>query len=282
MRNIQNRQLYQELINPANIPPFPQHATRVMQILQVPTCSINDVHDSLVQDPALVALAMKVANSPLFPTQKEIASIGLALSFLGTRRLKSILYTYFFRFLLESGKGQFHRQREFWEHALSVGLFAQILGIQLDHPDDSECFTAGLLHDLGKFVMWYQSASRYRDVEDLAAAEGIPAVEAERRLLGLDHQDVGRGICRRWNFPPSLVDAIALHHETDTFAEHPELVRVVLVGNLLAHSLEDSATAADQGKQAEEYMKEMGLGDRVRSGIRQLYREKYQFLSKAL
>ena len=150
MKNYQNLQLYQKLTSSNSIPPFPAIAGRIMDLMQSPSCSFSEIHESLVLDPALVALVLKVANSPIFPLQRKVTNVNMALTYLGLTRLRNILYTYFFRTLYDRGGSKVPGQVKFWNHSLSVAMFAQTLGIQMDYPDDSECFTAGLIDDIGR------------------------------------------------------------------------------------------------------------------------------------
>lgn len=273
MKTYHNQQLYQKMTNPATMPPFPDVAMRTMKLLQSSQCSFKDIYETLILDPALVALVLKVVNSPLFPIQKEISNINMALSYIGFKRLRSLLYTYYFRTLLEKGASRFTGQEEFWNHSLSVGLYSQVIGIQMDFPDDSECFTAGLIHDIGRFVIGVQDNALYLEIADLSKKQESTMLEAEQRRMGFTHQDVGYGIAKKWNFPAVITEAVSNHHEFLEFDHLPELTRIVTVANLTAHA-DLEGPDSPSSKKSDAFLEKLGIDAQTRQGIHILHREK--------
>lgn len=274
MKTYHNQQLFQKMTNPTTIPPFPDVALRTMKLLQNPNCSFREIYECLILDPSLVALVLKVVNSPLFPIQREITNINMALSYLGFKRLRSLLYTFYFRTLMEKGASRFEGQDKFWSHSLSTGIYAQIIGIQCDYPDDSECFTAGLIHDIGRLVIGIQDPARYREIIDVSTKQDIPMVEAEQRILGFDHQDVGYSIGKKWNFPTVIVEAISHHHELVEFDRLPDQTKIVALGNVLSHAEEEGEDSPSLRK-AVPFLEKLGLDSVTQEGIRVLYKEKF-------
>lgn len=273
MKTYENQQLYQKLTNSNNLPPFPAVAARIMDLLQGTNCSFKEVHECLILDPALVALVLKVVNSPVFPIQREVTNINMALTFLGLTRLRNILYTYFFRTLYDRGANKLPLQTKLWNHALSVALYAQTLGIQLDYPDDSECFTAGLIHDIGRFVIGLQDLNLFKEILALAQEKSCDLLEAEDRLMGFNHQDVGYGIARHWNFPDVIKDAIFLHHEFVEYDRLPLLTRIVAISNLLAHAETEEGDSPSR-KKAVFFLAKADVDEQTLAGMRFLYQEK--------
>lgn len=273
MKTYQNQKLYQRLINQSSLPPFPDVAMRALNQIQNPDCTFTEVHKCLILDPALVALILKVANSPLYPVQKEITNINQALSYMGFRRIRSMLYTYLYRTLMEKGASRFPGQLKFWNHSLAVGLYAQILAIQTDYEDDSECFTAGLIHDIGRFIIGVQDPKLFKEIETTSQTNGLTLLEAEQRILGFTHQDVGYGIARKWNFPDKVVDCIALHHELMEFDNLPKLVRIVSVANLLDH-MRNEGVDSDYALKVAQYLQRLNLDESTQQGIQVLFEEK--------
>ncbi len=68
-------------------------------------------------------------------------------------------------------------------------------------------------------------------------------VDAEEKLLGLNHGKIGGELCRQWNMPDFVSDAVTYHHSP---AEVPEnlLASVVHSTDLLAHALGMESTEA--------------------------------------
>lgn len=93
--------------------------------------------------------------------------------------------------------------------------------------------TAALLHDVGKLVL-----ARFMDGETLTAlaaarAEGDrTAMQAEVDVLGVHHGQLGGLICRHWNLPDRLAEAVAHHHTPDK--ANDVLCDVVHIANIAA------------------------------------------------
>jgi HD-like signal output (HDOD) protein len=71
---------------------------------------------------------------------------------------------------------------------------------------------AGLLHDIGKVFLSLKFPDLYGHVIAEAGARGIFIAEAERASFGVTHAEVEAWVGRKWNFPLSLIEQMAYHH----------------------------------------------------------------------
>jgi HD-like signal output (HDOD) protein len=67
-----------------------------------------------------------------------------------------------------------------------------------------------------------------------ARQERIPIHEAERRLFGFDHADVGGLLAEKWGLTPTMVAGVRHHHSVIQDASHGETTAVVAAANYLA------------------------------------------------
>jgi HD-like signal output (HDOD) protein len=74
------------------------------------------------------------------------------------------------------------------------------------------CFTAGLVHDIGKLVLIGNLPERYKTAVAHAAKESVPLLEAERKCLDCTHSEVGAYLMGIWGLPQMIVEAAAWHH----------------------------------------------------------------------
>src|SRR5690606_30171977 len=56
------------------------------------------------------------------------------------------------------------------------------------------------------------------------------------RLFGIDHAEVGGILGEHWNLPPTVVDAIRLHHTPERAGDDPRLVHITAVANYLTYN----------------------------------------------
>ncbi|MDY6843184.1 MAG: HDOD domain-containing protein, partial [Thermodesulfobacteriota bacterium] len=75
-----------------------------------------------------------------------------------------------------------------------------------------DLFFIGLLHDLGKPLLTIFLEEPYQGVFEIIAQEGLTTHEAEQRILGINHAEAGMMLAKKWKFPPSVIEGIALHH----------------------------------------------------------------------
>ena len=127
----------------------------------------------------LTAHLLRVANSAFYGLSGKIASVGQALTVLGTTVARSLVYSTAVLDLRIELRG-------FWEHSVGTAVAAGTLARHLGLPHPEEVSGAGLLHDLGKVVLFRQAPAAFAAVLDRAAAEGIRFGEAERALFGVD------------------------------------------------------------------------------------------------
>ncbi|MGZ8451682.1 MAG: HDOD domain-containing protein, partial [Candidatus Binatia bacterium] len=84
--------------------------------------------------------------------------------------------------------------RDLWEHALASAMIAAKLATTLANVSPLQAFTAGLIHDIGRVLLW-----RYSNVEFAAAValarQQLPIVQAETSAIGIDHAALGDAWC---------------------------------------------------------------------------------------
>src|SRR5262249_28547312 len=126
---------------------------------------------------------------------------------------------------------------DLWRHSLMTATAAEIL-VQSDTltgMDSSAAFTAGLLHDIGKLAI-----NQVLDKEQLAALhylvaeQGVSRVEAEKKVIGADHAEVGGFLLYSWSLPPGIVEAVANHHQP-VLNPFPQLSAAACLANTMAH-----------------------------------------------
>jgi putative nucleotidyltransferase with HDIG domain len=105
----------------------------------------------------------------------------------------------------------------------------------LEDPDSA--FTAGVLHDIGKFVMNLTYRRDYGEALELSKQDGVYLRDAEQTTFGADHQHFGAFLARVLGFPEPLLDVIEKHHHKTTADGPLDLVKAVSVANTVARIL---------------------------------------------
>ena len=98
-------------------------------------------------------------------------------------------------------------------------------------PD--EAFLSGLLHDIGKPVLWVNFTKEYTDTLQSSKDQLDLILEGEAQL-GATHCEVGAWLIDRWNLQSFMADAVLYHHESvDRVQEALPLVKIIYIANIL-------------------------------------------------
>src|SRR6185503_48897 len=73
------------------LPTLPEITNFVMNLLEDPESSAQDVSNVIVRDPSLSAQIMKHVNSAYFGLPKKIADLNRAIALLGYGRIKNLV-----------------------------------------------------------------------------------------------------------------------------------------------------------------------------------------------
>jgi len=199
----------------ADLPTIPETLTRILRLLDDPRSCASNLGDVIRCDPPLASKVLRLANSPYYNKSREIATIQECVAVLGFRTVRQAALCV----AVVSSLGQeFDRRkprldfRDLWKHCVATGAIAKALARIRGHADPELVFSAGLLHDLGKFVLALHAPAAYQTVIADRCRTGESLVVAERAAFGFDHCDAGAEMGQAWLFPLELVGACAHHH----------------------------------------------------------------------
>jgi len=195
---------------------------------------LGQVDEVLRTDAAFAAQVLRLANSPLIGMRREITSILHAVIMLGLERIKALATTLTLRSFL-SGGDPTGLLRTCWRHNLASALVCERLAwfVQID---GDTCYSAGLLHDIGRLALLRASPDKYARVLATTTDGDLDLLNRERSIFGIDHCEAGGSILEQWGFPKELCDVALLHHRRPQ-SEVSGLLPVVYAGWRIADIL---------------------------------------------
>lgn len=215
--------------------PLPNVARKVMEIADSKSFSANELAAILSSDQALTAKLLRLANSAYYGYSRRIATVRDAVVLLGYREVKSIAMAASIMDLFAARlRGPFNLDL-FWGHSVAVAVVCEALAKETGLAVAEEAFTAGVMHDIGKLVLNQYMPQEYAGVVQMALGQGMPVHQAEQRMLGFTHADVGGRLADRWKFPTTLVAAIGDHHAAGASADSAAITYIVVKANQLCH-----------------------------------------------
>jgi putative nucleotidyltransferase with HDIG domain len=192
---------------------LPQTYIEIEEELNKENFAIKNISDIVHKDMAIATRILQVVNSPLFGLAKNITDIQQAISLLGITMLKSlILYTQIFR-SFEGNMRVENIQKEIWEHSLKVANTSKLLVANFGNRNEIEtAFISGLLHDVGKIIIINNEKFIF-DILELMKSENIEYNEAEYKILGTSHAEIGAYLLSLWGLPNIIVNSVKNHHK---------------------------------------------------------------------
>ena len=181
-------------------------------------------------DPAMTLQVLRIANSPYYGLSRQVSSAHQAVAVLGLIMVRALAAAQVFRLNVRDARSL---PKTFWEHSFATAVSAQQLAAGRG-VDPSEAFSAGMLLDIGAALLRRNDPSRYAVVEQLARIPSESLVDAERRMFGIDHAEVGGFALDRLRFPRDFSIAVAQHHLLPS-AGSSALARVLFLAELLSH-----------------------------------------------
>ena len=229
------------------LPSLPTMIIRIHQKANDPESSGKEISDLVEQDPSLSARILALVNSSWFGLKARVESIEHALVVIGREELAHLA-------LMISSEKVFHglksqAAQNLWRHSSQVGEIARELGRRCHHQHVSNLFTAGLLHDVGKILLFSFEGARMEAIQKRAEQLGIPDYEVEREIWGYDHARLGALMLKRWGLPDTLCTVVEQHHGPLPDASGIELDgALIALADHIAHLEEASQNYGDKAR----------------------------------
>lgn len=228
--------------------------------------SINELVKLISYDPAMAERVLKVANSSFFAHSGQIKDIQQAVLFLGLDRIKSIAVGMTVMNIFPS-PGAFHVEN-LWLHSYEVAFLSSVLSESITITQPQECFLSGLLHDIGRLVLYSMDHDRFYKIE---TSETM--LKQETSLFGCTHAQAGAWFAEEIGLPLSIVTTIKYHHQPSAAPDEMSMVSLVSLAEALTRML--SPRVEDDGIWTPEHdaiLLEFSLSENDLHGIGEKFR----------
>lgn len=243
------------------LPPMPPMALKIIETVNDPTSSAEDLAEWVELDPSVAAQIIRYAASPFYGYRGKINSVREAI----TRVLGFELVGHIALGIASSKAFKVDKDgplglKAFWQHAISCAVLAQALARKANKPDllnPATAYLSGLMHNLGVLLIGHLFQPEFSMLNKLVRNQpGEPLHKIEKRIIGLGqaqqvialgHGEVGAILLSNWNLPDAVVHACRHHHDEVYQGENAAYVELIQIANvLLSHQ-----GIGDLGKSAE-------------------------------
>lgn len=212
-----------------------------MRVLKSSRSNIADVARALNFDPNLAKTLLKEVNSPYFALPNKVEKLDHAISLLGFRRVEELLQRSVSHEMYQHAQTSHFEMVGFQRHGVAVGCLSEQVAKALRLSGPKEFFEAGMMHDIGKYLYLTKLSKEFKKLSEEIRETGVPMYRVERKLLGLDHAELGDMMAESWGLSENIRAAIRYHHgiteqeKEKLTTRETQMVEVVTFANLLSH-----------------------------------------------
>jgi HD-like signal output (HDOD) protein len=211
---------------------------RINEAINNPGSSMADIGKIISDDPGLTLRLLRLVNSAFYGFPTKIETITQALVIIGTKQLRDLALATSIVSLFEGIPKEFVSMESFWRHSIACGIAAKTLAAYRREPNTERFFIAGLLHDIGRLILYKKAGDQIREALLRSQTGEGPLFLAEREILGFDHAVVGHKLLQGWNLPASLEEAVTFHHTPGRARRYPIETAVVHVADIVVNALQ--------------------------------------------
>jgi putative nucleotidyltransferase with HDIG domain len=214
-----------------SLPHFPESVVSLLKMTEDTEVQISEIAKQISVDPVLTTDLLRLVNSAYFHLPHRTTNIPQAITLIGMKGLRNLLYTNNTRKILDA---KYKESRSLWAHLHQAALYAFYLAraIKLSREQHDDAYVAGLLHDIGLIVLSNPYPDMTERIRNFCSEKNVPRRVMENFSYGLNHADVGALIAQKWNFPDQLVEGIKFHHEPlKASLTHKNIVFCVYLAN---------------------------------------------------
>ncbi len=187
-----------------NLPPLPEISLKIINIMNDPDVSVDDVVNVISVCPTLVARLLGLANSAYFGRSVPVDDLRIAIiQVLGLNLVKSLSLSLALNGALDTQNCPSFDDEYYWAKAFLRAVLAQKLASRSKHEllEPNIVYTSALLLDIGILVAVYIAPKEMDKIFNLCDKDDQCINEAIVSYLGGDHYYFGFQLLQRWHLP---------------------------------------------------------------------------------
>lgn len=193
---------------------FPTFSNNIMEINKKASASrmnyssASELANAVLKDYSLTNKLLKLVNSAFYGQfAGKITTVSRAVVVLGFEQVSMAASS----LMLFEHLGNKNQKEELRESAISSfmsGLIAKDLSDKMRLPATEEAFICSMFHNLGKHLVLFYFEEEHHQIKDLVERKGITEETAAKAVLGVNYEELGRGIAKAWHFPKKIINSM--------------------------------------------------------------------------
>jgi len=213
------------------LPRLSSHTTTILEKLNDPKSSVEEITRYIHEDPVIAAEVIKLSNSAYFKlTSKELTHLNEAIVILGFDNLKSMIANVLMKPVIQIKPIYFKMfGKQLWVHSQDCAIACKKQALAQD-VDPFAAYLIGLVHDLGKVVIFNLLLKAFREVNpDIA-----PRPHVFARIIAEHTAKLSHLVAQSWDFPKLYLDALRDQEVHQQLEKMSSLGKNLYYGNFFA------------------------------------------------
>ncbi len=216
---------------------IPTILKKVLEVVEDEGSSAGDLEEVIEHDQSLASRILCMANAAFYGQSRQVDTITRAIYVLGFDMVKCITISITIFDTINCVDEDIVKR--LWCHSFEVALLSKLIGEKTGSPRADSAFTAGLLHDIGRAILFQLFGKGYLD--HCIRVDADKLLDVEDDIMGAPHPLVGAWFSERCLMPRECVVSIEYHHTPESSILNrydsngaKELTSIVYLGELLA------------------------------------------------
>ncbi len=209
------------------LPTLPEVALKVREAAENPDISIPNLAKVIGNDAALTARIIKVVNSPLLRTNREITDLQMAISRLGINYTCNLATGLAMEQMFQATSDVIDRKmREVWNKSTEIAGICHVLCRHYTRLMPDQATLAGLVHQIGILpILTYAEEHNELMTDSISLNHVIEKI----------HPIIGEKILRAWEFPELIAQIPGQYLDFSRNSDKVDYVDIVQVATLQSY-----------------------------------------------
>ena len=199
--------LLRRMAHKSDFPALTSSVTNINRMSEaMDAASMQTLTDTVMRDFALTQKLLRLVNSASMGAGK-VTKVSEAITILGVGQLRAMATA-----MLLTGGGNGKKSPGIavaLTDAFVAGLISRNVGRVMGNNAVEELFICGMFSPLGELLCLYYLGEEYTEIARRVFETGMQADAAARAVLGISFEELGMAVARHWQFPPTIVNALA-------------------------------------------------------------------------